>query len=98
VEVEEADAAVADAQGFRRPAVDVFAVQEVLLEFGLRDEIGGFVVELTEHTDRASVGFLSGFSFPVELQSGNHALIPIVHKNSPSKKDRRALLRTTVVG
>jgi hypothetical protein len=30
---------------------------------------------------------LSPFSFPVELQSGNHSLIPIVHdKSSPFEK------------
>ena len=68
VDVEEANAAVADAHGLGRPAVDVFAVQEVLLELGLRDQIGGFVVELREHADRAGVGFLGGFSFPIELQ------------------------------
>jgi hypothetical protein len=86
INIEKANAAVADAQGLGSPAVDVFALQEVLLEFGIGDEIGSFVVELTEQTDRAGVGFLSGFSFPIELQSRHHALIPIVHKYSPSKK------------
>ena len=91
VDVEEANTAVADTHGFGRPAVDVFAMEKVLLQFGFGDEIGSFVVEFREHADRAGVGFLSRFSFPIELQSRNHAFIPIVHKNSPSVKDRRAL-------
>ena len=52
VDEEEANTAVADAHGLGRPAVDVFAMQEVLLELGLGDQIGGFIVELTKHTDR----------------------------------------------
>jgi hypothetical protein len=96
VDIEEANAGVADTQGLWRPAVDVFALQEVLLELGLGDQIRGFVIELAEHPNRARVGSLSGFSFPIELQSGNHALIPIVHKSSPSKKDWRALSNTNV--
>jgi hypothetical protein len=52
---------------------------------------------VTEHTDRAGVGFLSGISFAIQLQSGNHALIPVVHKGSPSKKDRRALSNNDVM-
>jgi hypothetical protein len=54
------------------------------------------MIELRKHSDRAGVGFLSGFSFPVELQRRHHALIPIVHKSSPSKKDRRALSNNAV--
>jgi hypothetical protein len=79
-------------------AADVFSVEEILLEFGFRDEIGGFAIELREHTDHAGVGFLGRFSFPVKLQHREHALIPIVHKSSPSKKDKKALLRTTAMG
>ncbi len=80
MDVEKTNTAVADAQGLGRPAVDVFAMEEVLLELGLGDEIGRFLVELREPTDRAGVGFLSRFSFPIELQDGDHAWIPIVHK------------------
>ena len=91
MDVEKTNAAVADAHRLGRPAVDVFAMEEVFLELGFGDEIGRFVVELREHTDRAGVGFLSRFSFPIELQGCNHALIPIVHKVLLPKKDRRAL-------
>ena len=80
VDVEKTNAAVADAHRLGRPAVDVFAMEEVFLELDFGDEIGRFLVELREHTDRAGVGFLGGFSFPIELQDGNHPWIPIVHK------------------
>jgi hypothetical protein len=74
-------------------AADVFSVEEILLEFGFRDEIGGFAIELREHTDHAGVGFLGRFSFPVKLQHREHALIPIVHKSSPSKKDKKSFTK-----
>jgi len=35
--VEEANAAIADAHGIGRPVIDVFAVEEIVLEFLLRD-------------------------------------------------------------
>jgi hypothetical protein len=73
-------------------------MEKVLLEIDFGDEIRSLVIELREHTHCAGVGFLGGFSFPIELQSSDHALIPIVHKSSPSEKDRRALLRTTAMG
>ena len=59
VDVEKANAAVTDAHGLGRPAVDVFPVEEVFLQFGFRNQIRCFVVEIREHADRASVG-LSG--------------------------------------
>jgi hypothetical protein len=80
VDIEKANTAVADAHGFGRPVVDVFSVQEIVLEFGFGDQIRGFAIELGEHTNRASVSFLGGFSFPVQLQSSEHLLIPVIHK------------------
>jgi hypothetical protein len=91
IDVIKANAAVADAHGLGRPVIDVFALEEVLLELGLRNQIRGFVIELREHAHRAGIGLLGSFSFPIELQSIDHPLVPIVHKDSPSKKDRRAL-------
>jgi hypothetical protein len=96
VDVEKANPAVADAHGLGRPVIDVFPVEEVLLEFGFRNPIGGFVIELRKHAHRAGVGLLGSFSFPIEWQSSNHALIPIVHKSSPSVKVRRAFYRRTM--
>jgi len=80
MDVEKTNTAVTDTHGLGRPAVDVFAMEEVLLELGFGDEIGRFLVKLRKHTDRAGVGFLGGFSFPIELQDGDHPWIPIVHK------------------
>jgi len=84
VDVEKADAAVADAHGLGRPVIDVFALEEVLLEFLLGDKIGCLAIELRKHAHRAGVGLLGSFSFPIELQSIDHTLTPIVHhKSSP---------------
>ena len=85
IDIIKANAAVADAHRLGRPVIDVFTLEEVLLEFGFRNQIRSFVIELREHADRAGVGLLGSFSFPIELQSANHTLIPIVHKSSPSE-------------
>jgi len=98
IDVEKANTAVADAHGFGGPAVDVFSVEEIFLQLRFGDEIGSFAIELREHTDHAGVGLLGGFSFPVQLQSGDHLLIPIIHKVLLPKKVRRALQRTTATG
>ncbi|HEY7556971.1 MAG TPA: hypothetical protein VIH18_19390 [Candidatus Binatia bacterium] len=60
--------------------------------FGFGDQIWGFAIELGEHPNRAGVGFLGRFSFPIELRSSDHPLIPIIHKSSPSKKKLGELL------
>jgi len=77
--VEEAYPAVTDPHGLGGPVIDVFAVEKVVLEFLLRHQIGGFAIELRKHAHRAGVGLLRAFSFTVELQGVDHALIPIVH-------------------
>ena len=51
----EADPAVADAHRIGRPLVDVFAMEEILLELFLAHAIGSLCVEFTEHTDRTGV-------------------------------------------
>ena len=82
--VEEAYPAITDPHGLGGPMTDVFAVKKVVLEFLLGDQIRRFAIELRKHAHRAGVGLLRAFSFTVELQGVDHALIPIVHhKSSP---------------
>lgn len=93
VNVEKANPAVANAHGLGRPVIDVFSVEEVLLEFGFRNQIRGFVIELREHAHRARVRLLSSFSFPIELQNIDHPVIPIIHhKSSPFVRNLGELL------
>ena len=49
--------------------INVLPVEEIVLEFLLSDQIGGFAIELGEHADGASVGLLSPFPFAIELKS-----------------------------
>ena len=56
--VEEADATIADAHGRGGETVNVFPVQEVVLQFLFRDAVGGFVVELREQADFPDIGLL----------------------------------------
>ena len=82
--VEEAYAAIADAHGIGGPVIDVLPVEEIVLEFLLGDQIGGFAVELAEHANGAGVGLLSPFSFAVELKGLDRSVIPLcLHDTSP---------------
>ena len=81
---EEANAAIADAHGIGRPVINVLAVKEIVLEFLLGDQIGGFTIELGQHADGAGVGLLSSFPFAVELKSLDRSVIPLcLHDTSP---------------
>src|SRR5262245_50392908 len=84
--IEEADAAVADAHRCWGEAVDILAVQEVMLEFLFRDAVRGFVVELGQQADFPDIGCLSPFTLAAELQGGNHVLTQWSHKISPFVK------------
>jgi len=81
--IEKADAAVADTHGRGGEAVDIFPVQEVVLEFLFRDAVGGFVVELSQQTDFPDIGCLSPFALATELESRNHVLTQWGHEMSP---------------
>ena len=81
---EEANAAIADAHGIGGPVINVFALEKIVLEFLLGDQIGGFAIELGEHADGAGVGLLSSFPFAVELKSLDRSVIPLcLHDTSP---------------
>ena len=80
---EEADATIADAHGSGGKAIDVFAVQEVMLQFLFRDAVGGFVVELSQEADFPDIGFLGPFALAAELESRNHLLTQGGHEISP---------------
>ncbi len=80
----EANPAIADAHGIGGPVIPVLSVEEIVLEFLLGDQIGGFVVELTQHANGACIGLLSSFSFAIELKSLDRSVIPLcLHDTSP---------------
>ena len=80
---EEADTAVADAHGRWGEAVDVFAVQEVVLQLLFGDAVGGCVVELSQQADFPDRGFLRPFALATEVESRNHVLTQWGHEISP---------------
>jgi hypothetical protein len=83
---EEADATVADAHGSGGEAIDVFAVQEIALELLFGEQVGGFVVELSQQADFSDISFLSPFALATEVESGNHVLTQWGHEMSPSMR------------
>jgi hypothetical protein len=80
---EEADTAGAETHGSRGEAVDVFAVQEGVLQFLFRHAVGGCVVELREQTDFTDIRFLSPFALATEVESRQHVLTQWGHETSP---------------
>ena len=69
--------------------IDVLAMEEVVLELLLSDQIGGFGVELGQHADQAGVGLLSPFPFAVELKGLDRSVISLcLHDTSPFFKTR----------
>jgi hypothetical protein len=96
---EETNAAIADAHGIWGPVINVLSAEEIILEFLLGDQIGGFAVELGEHTDRADVGLLSPFPFAIELKSLDRFVIPLrLHDTSPFSETRDYPFRRGGVG
>jgi hypothetical protein len=81
--IEEAEAAVAEAHGRRGEAVDIFAVEEVRLEFLFRDAVGRFVRELGQEADFADISLLGPFALATEVERCNHLLTEWGHKTSP---------------
>jgi len=82
--VEEAYPAIADTHGVGGPVMNVLPVEEIVLEFLLADQVGGFVVELAEHANGAGVSLLSPFSFAVKLKGLDRSVIPLcLHDTSP---------------
>ena len=90
---EEADTAVADTHGRWGEAIDVFAVQEVGLEFLFGDHVRRFAIELGEEADFSDIRFLGAFAFATELERGNHLLTPWGHEQSPFLSGRAIGLR-----
>jgi hypothetical protein len=96
---EKPQAAVADAHGARRPAIDVATMQEVLLQLILINEVGRSVEKLGQHAQRPQVTFLGPFGIAGELHSLGRSFVPVGHhgdspcqsngKNSDSKRSRR---------
>ena len=83
VMVEESDATVTDTHGTGRESIDIFSVQQVLLEFLFRDEVRRFAIELSQQAYLSDIGLLRTFALATELQSGDHLLAQWCHDRPP---------------
>jgi hypothetical protein len=81
--VAEADTAVADAHGRGGEAIDVFAVQKVVLTLLFGDQVWRFARELSQQADLTDRGFLRPFALATELKRGDHVLTQWGHERSP---------------
>ena len=81
IDKKEFDAAVADAHGGGGPFVDVFAMQEIILQFLLADQIRSLVVKFGKHPYGSGVAMLGALTHPGKLQ-GSHGLLVIVFHHS----------------
>jgi hypothetical protein len=81
---EEANAAIADTHGIGGPVINVLSPQEIVLELLLGDQVGGFAIELREHSNGAGIGLLGPFPLAIELKSLDRFVIPLcLHDTSP---------------
>ena len=80
---EEAEATVAEAHGRGGEAINVFAVQEGVLQLLFRHPVGGFVVELREQANFPDRGFLRPFALAAEVEGRKHVLTQRGHEISP---------------
>ena len=80
---EEANSTVADTHGRGGEAINIFAVQEGVLQLLFGDTVGGCVVELSQETDFADVGCLSPFARAADVERRNHVLTQRGHELSP---------------
>ena len=80
---EETDATRADTHRRGGEAVDVFPVQEVMLQFLFSNAVGGFVGELREQADCTDRRVLSPFTLATEVESSHHVLAQWGHETSP---------------
>ncbi len=86
---EEANPAIADAHGIGGPVINVLSAEEIVLEFLFGDQVGGFAIELGEHSNGAGVSLLGPFPFAIELKSLDRFVIPLcLHDTSPFSKMR----------
>src|SRR5688500_12531320 len=81
--IEKPNATVADAHGSWGEAIDVFAVQEVVLKLLFRDHVRRFVVELRQQTNLTDIGLLGTLPLATELKRGNHLFAQWGHEMSP---------------
>jgi len=81
--IEEADTTGAEAHGRWGKAIDVFAVQEGVLQLLFRDAVGGCVGELSQQAYFTDRGFLRPFAFATELEGRKHVLTQWAHEISP---------------
>jgi hypothetical protein len=81
--IEEADTAVADAHGRWGEAIDIFPVQEVVLQFLFSDAVRGCMGELRKQAYFPDIGFLSPFAFATEVEGRNHVLTQWAHEIPP---------------
>jgi hypothetical protein len=81
--VEKPAATIAEAHGSRGEAIDVFAVQELVLKLLFGDQAGRFVIERSQQPDLTDIGLLGPLAFATELKRGNHLLAQMGHERSP---------------
>jgi hypothetical protein len=93
--IEETDTTIAEAHGRGGEAVDVFPVQEVVLQFLFSNAVGGFVIELGQQAYFPDIRFLSPFAFATEVESRKHLLTQWSHETSPFVRPVICLRRKT---
>ena len=72
-----------DAHGSRGPFIDVFTVQEIILQLLLADQIRSFVIKIDKHPDGSGAALLGTLAYPGKLQGSHGLLVIVFHHSSP---------------
>ena len=80
---EEPDSAITEAHGAWRETIAVFSMQQRVVQVLCCEEVGGFVVALSQQADLSDRGLLRTFALATALQSGDHVLAPWYHDRPP---------------
>ena len=72
--IKKANATGADAHGGGGQVIDVFAVEQIALQFFFGNQVGTLAIELRDQVDFADLGLDGRGTFAVQFQSGGHLL------------------------
>ena len=81
--IEELDSTESNGTGHPRPAGDIGAVEEILPQFLIGDQIGGLVIVFSQLADGSGVGFLCARREAAKLHVLDHSFAQSAHSRPP---------------
>ncbi len=80
--IEELDSTQGNGTGHPGPAGDIGAVEEILPQFLIRDQVGRLMIVFSQFADGSGVSLLRAFPFAIELKGLDHFVVPVLHHDT----------------